>query len=169
MASRMDSICERYAAGCTKTEPKILQVKRGQKTAKRTRFSPKKAKPGAFWVLEGMGTVENGSNQMRKPGKLGDNQGTDLSRLPPRSGLDAAHRAAGPLGTRFWSGCGRAHQGAGKGRCHPVPTASPREGGAGLVLRAIFGEGLCIDYHFFLRKKSTSARRMAKLTRITAG
>ena len=34
---------------------------------KRTRFSPKKAKPGAFWVLEGMGTVENGSNQMRKP------------------------------------------------------------------------------------------------------
>ena len=28
---------------------------------------------------------------------------------------------------------------------------------------------LCIDYHFFLRKKSTSARRMAKLTRITAG
>ena len=27
----MDSICERYAAGCTKTEPKILQVKRGQK------------------------------------------------------------------------------------------------------------------------------------------
>ena len=37
------------------------------KRAKRTRFSPKKAKPGAFWVLEGMGTVENGSNQMRKP------------------------------------------------------------------------------------------------------
>ena len=28
--------------------------------AKRTRFGPKKAKPGAFWVLEGMGTVENG-------------------------------------------------------------------------------------------------------------
>ncbi len=42
---------------------KILWVKR----AKRTRFSPKKAKPGAFWVLEGMRTVENGSNQMRKP------------------------------------------------------------------------------------------------------
>ena len=56
-----------------------------------------------------------------------------------------------------------------RARCHPVPTASPREGGAGLVLRAIFGEGLCIDYHFFLRKKSTSARRMAKQTRITAG
>ncbi|MFR6279406.1 MAG: hypothetical protein ACLULM_11200, partial [Acutalibacter sp.] len=38
-----------------------------QKREKRTRKNPKKAKPGAFWVLEGMGTVENGSNQMRKP------------------------------------------------------------------------------------------------------
>ena len=28
--------------------------------AKRTRKIPKKAKPGAFWVLEGMGTVGNG-------------------------------------------------------------------------------------------------------------
>ena len=28
--------------------------------AKRTRFGPKKAKPGAFWVLEGMRTVEDG-------------------------------------------------------------------------------------------------------------
>lgn len=42
---------------------KILWVKR----AKRTRFSPKKAKPGAFWVLEGMRTVGDGYNQMRKP------------------------------------------------------------------------------------------------------
>ena len=42
---------------------KILWVKR----AKRTRFSPKKAKPGAFWMLEGMGTVGDGYNQMRKP------------------------------------------------------------------------------------------------------
>jgi len=31
-----------------------------QKRGKRTRFSQKKAKPGAFWVLEGMRTVENG-------------------------------------------------------------------------------------------------------------
>ena len=82
---------------------KILWVKR----AKRTRFSPKKAKPGAFWVLEGMRTVGDGYNQMRKPSvrtnvnhitmqhkKTGENpvfspvfwQGQkDLSRLPPRS------------------------------------------------------------------------------------
>ena len=59
----------------------------------------------------------------------------DLVSAPFRSARSL--RATGthsPLGTRFWSGCGRAHQGAGKGRCHPVPSASPREGGAGLVL-----------------------------------
>ena len=60
MVSPTASTCNRYTAECTKTGPQILQVKRGQKTAKRTRKSPKKAKPGAFWVLEGMGTVENG-------------------------------------------------------------------------------------------------------------
>ena len=38
------------------------------KRAKRTRFSPKKAKPGAFWVLEGMGTVANRCERMGKPG-----------------------------------------------------------------------------------------------------
>ena len=38
-----------------------------RKREKRTRKSPKRAKPGAFWVLEGMETDENGSNQMRKP------------------------------------------------------------------------------------------------------
>ncbi len=42
---------------------KILRAKR----AKSTRFSPKKAKPGAFWVLERIGTVGDGYNQMRKP------------------------------------------------------------------------------------------------------
>jgi len=29
------------------------------KMAKRTRKSPKKAKPGAFWVLEGVGAVKD--------------------------------------------------------------------------------------------------------------
>ena len=37
-----------------------------RKREKRTRFSPKKAKPGAFWVLEGMGTVENRGERMGK-------------------------------------------------------------------------------------------------------
>ena len=43
---------------------KILWVKR----AKRTRFSQKKAKPGAFWVLERMGTVGNRGERMEKSG-----------------------------------------------------------------------------------------------------
>ena len=51
-----------------KNQNKNFAGQKRTKMAKRTRFSPKKAKPGAFWVLEGMGTVENGSNQMRKPG-----------------------------------------------------------------------------------------------------
>ena len=37
------------------------------KTAKRTRKSPKKAKLGAFRVLEGMGMVENRGERMGKP------------------------------------------------------------------------------------------------------
>ena len=136
---------------------KILWVKR----AKRTRFSPKKAKPGAFWVLEGMGTVENGSNQMRKPsvrtrvntiamqhmqkenrrkpsvfaGFVAGAEGL-VSAAASVGSRQSATGARSPLGTRFWSGCGNTIQGPGEGRCCPVPAASPRESGAILVLRA---------------------------------
>ena len=130
----------------------------------------KKAKPGAFWVLKGMGTVANRCERMEKIGNLGGNRGTDLSRLPPRSVRGRAPLAlAHPSARGFGVDVGERTKERRRARCHPVPAASPRKAGAGLVLRAIFGEGLCIDYHFFLRKKSTSARRMAKLTRITAG
>ena len=43
------------------------------------------------------------------------------------------------LDTRFWSGCGEAHRGAGEGQCWTVPAASHKTGGAGLVLREILG------------------------------
>ena len=69
------------------------------KTAKRTRFSPKKAKPGAFRVLERMRAVADWCKQMQNPGKLGENNGPDLSRLPPRSALDARYRRPAPLAT----------------------------------------------------------------------
>ena len=76
-----------------------------QKREKRIRKSPKKAKPGAFWVLEGMGTVGDGCERMGKAQKLGGNHGTDLSRLPPRSALVATgdqrpttRTAGGPAG-----------------------------------------------------------------------
>ena len=59
MVSSMVLICKRYAAGCTKTGPKIFARPKGRKTQKCTRKSPKKAKPGAFWVLEGMGAGED--------------------------------------------------------------------------------------------------------------
>ena len=149
-----------------KNKPVNFAPAKQQKMRKRTRKSPKKAKLGAFWVLEGMGTVVGRCERMEKPGNRAEGL---VSPAGSGGSRQSATGARSPLGTRFWSGCGRAHQGAGKGRCHPVPAASQKEAGAGLVLRAIFGEGLCIDYHFFLRKKSTSARRMAKLTRITAG
>ena len=73
---------------------KILQVKKGKKQGKRTRIGPKKAKPGAFWVLEGMGTVGNRCERIEKTGKLGGNRGTDLSRLPPRVLLPSGERPA---------------------------------------------------------------------------
>lgn len=72
-----------------KPAPKFCVQKRSKKK-KRTRKSPKRAKPGAFWVLEGMGRL--GEN-----GKRVFTFSTDLSRLPARSAC----------GTRFWSGCGR--------------------------------------------------------------
>ena len=51
-----------------KKQDKNFAAGKQQKREKRTRKSQKKAKPDAFWVLERMGTVENGYNQMRKPG-----------------------------------------------------------------------------------------------------
>ena len=62
--------------------------------AKRTRNRPKRAKPGAFWVLEGMGTVANRCERIEKTGKLGGIRGTDLSRLPPRVLLPSGERPA---------------------------------------------------------------------------
>ena len=153
-----------------KNGPQNFARPKGQKTQKRTRKSRKKAKPGAFWVLEGMRTVKGRCKRMGKTGKLGGNRGTDLSRLPPRSVRGRAPLVlARPSARGFGVDVGGTQQAAGERQGCAVLPAKSQKSGAGLVLRALFGEGLCIDYHFFLRKKSTSARRMAKLTRITAG
>ena len=94
----------------------------------------------------------------------------DLVSAPLRSARGRAPLAlARPSARGFGVDVGGAQQAAGERQGCAVLPAKSQKSGAGLVLRAIFGEGLCIDYHFFLRKKSTSARRMAKLTRITAG
>ena len=60
------------------------------------------------------------------------------------SSRQSATGARSPLGTRFWSGCGRAHQGAGEGRCHPILAASPQKAGAGLVLRGNFAVAVAV-------------------------
>ena len=54
------------------------------------------------------------------------------------------------LGTRFWSGCGKAHWGTGKGQCYPVLPNKSQKSGAGLVLTPDFAAirlsfGLRID------------------------
>ena len=85
------------------------------------------------------------------------------------AGFLAGAEGLEPSARGFGVDVGGTQQAAGERQGCAVLPAKSQKSGAGLVLRAIFGEGLCIDYHFFLRKKSTSARRMAKLTRITAG
>ena len=50
-----------------KSQAKNFARPKGRRKRKRTRFSPKKAKPGAFWVLERMGIGEDGYKRMRKP------------------------------------------------------------------------------------------------------
>ena len=150
MVSRMDSICERYAAGCTKTEPKILQVKRGQKQ----RNAPGKARKRRNRVRSGCwrgvrpvrtggetrnpnqnAPDSNATHEKRKPAKtqcfrrLFWQGQKDLVSAPLRSARSL--RATGthsPLGTRFWSGCGRAHQGAGEGPVSPNSRRKPERG-----------------------------------------
>ena len=181
MVSRMDSICERYAAGCTKTEPKILQVKRGQKQ----RNAPGKARKRRNRVRSGCWREVQ---RVRTDGKTGIDrhrtclacrlgrawtQPTGLQAPSTRTAQGAAApcsqdirhanekrrgkrtaylsvfgrgrrtwsplplrsarslRATGthsPLGTRFWSGCGRAHQGAEKGSVSPGSRRKPQKG-----------------------------------------
>ena len=132
-----------------------------KKTAKRTRFQAKTAEVGC--VL-GAGGDESGCGQAQTDAKTHclnqcehHNHTTHRKRKPAetqcfrrffgrgrrtRSTLPLRSvrslRATGThslLGTRFWSGCGNKIVRTAKGRCCPVPAASPREGGAGLVLR----------------------------------
>ena len=179
MVSPMASTCNHYATKCTKTRTKILQPKNNEKE----KNAPGKGQKGRnrvrFGCWRGWQRLEADESGWERRSEQGRGGRLLLSLAKWRDGLvspagsvssrQSATGARSPLGTRFWSGCGKTQRVAGEGRCHPDSAASLKEAGAGLVLRALFGEGLCIDYHFFLRKKSTSARRMAKLTRITAG
>jgi hypothetical protein len=54
MKSQMTSTYNQQMTACTKTAPKILRVQKGEKRENAPGKARKKAKPGAFWVLEGM-------------------------------------------------------------------------------------------------------------------
>ena len=51
-----------------KNQPENFAGQKRTETGKRTRKSPKRAKSGAFWVLERMETVGDGCERMGKPG-----------------------------------------------------------------------------------------------------
>ena len=101
-----------------------------RKRAKRTRKSPKRAKPGAFWVLEGVAAVGGGCGRVRKPGKSREGKAVSTKAwrkwkdglVSPAGSVGSRQSATGarsPLGTRFWSGCGKAHWGNGGGAVLP--------------------------------------------------
>lgn len=62
MVSRMDSICERYATKCTKAEPKILQVKRGQKQRNAPDSARKRRNRVRFGCWRGWERLRTGEN-----------------------------------------------------------------------------------------------------------
>ena len=49
-----------YVGRVNKKDAENFASEKQQKMRKRTRFSPKKAKPGAFWVLERVAAVGDG-------------------------------------------------------------------------------------------------------------
>ena len=69
------------------------------KIAKRTRKSQKKAKPGAFWVLEGVAAVGGGCGRVRKPGK--SREGKAVSTKAWRKWKDGLVSPAGSVGPGY--------------------------------------------------------------------
>ena len=131
MASQTALICKCYAAECTKTRAKILQPENSKKEKNAPEIVRKRRNRVRFGCWRGWERLWAGANGWES---LAIGQ-KDLVSAPLRSARSLrATGARSPLGTRFWSGCGNKPPGAGEGRCLPVPSASPREGGAGLVL-----------------------------------
>ena len=96
MVSRMDSICERYAAGCTKTEPKILQVKRGQKQ----RNAPGKAR-------KRRNRVRSGCWRGVKPVRTGEEPQNPNQNAPHSHATHEKRKPAKPQCFRRFCGRGR--------------------------------------------------------------
>ncbi len=93
-----------------------------------------------------------------------------MSRLLARSARGRAPLAlARPSARGFGVDVGTNHQEREKADVIRFPPQVPERAVLVWCCELFLGSDCASDYHFFLRKKSTSARRMAKLTRITAG
>ena len=114
----------------------------GSKEGKNSETHPIWAKKGETGCVSGAGGDEHGCGQVQTDGKdrKARRKSWDglVSAAASVGSRQSATGARSPLGTRFWSGCGRKHQGAGEGRCWTVPAASHKTGGARLVLRGNF-------------------------------
>ena len=117
-----------------KNQDKNFAAEKQRKREKRTRKRPKRAKPGAFRVLEGMRTVKGRCKRMGKTGKLGGNRGTDLSRLPPRSVRGRAPLALAHPTTRT-------AQGAAAPRCRVFLHTNKKQRGKRTAYLSVFGRG----------------------------
>ena len=152
MASRMASTCDHYAAGCTKTEPEILWVKRGQKQ----RNAPGKARKRRNRVRFGCWRGGSGWRRMRADGKGRSEQGRGgrlLLSLAKMEGRTCLACWLGQLAAeRHWRSLAPRHAvlewmwesapGSGEGPVSPGSRRKPQKRPVlGLVLRAIFGEG----------------------------
>ena len=85
MVSRMDSICERYAAGCTKTEPKILQVKRGQKQRNAPGKARKRRNRVRSGCWRGVRPVRTGGETRNPNQNAPDSNATHEKRKPAKT------------------------------------------------------------------------------------
>ncbi len=84
MVSPMASTCNHYAAGCTKTEPKILQVKRGQKQRNAPDSARKRRNRVRFGCWRGVQPVRTGGETRNPNQNAPDSNATHEKRKPAK-------------------------------------------------------------------------------------
>ena len=109
-----------------KNKGKNFAARKQQKREKRTRNRPKKAKPGAFWVLEGMGTVVGRCERMGKPGNRAEGLGLRSGRLVACVPLALARPSARGFGVDVGGGGAAGSGGAARLRSSPSQVTKER-------------------------------------------
>ena len=82
MVSQMDSICERYAAGCTKTSPKILRPQNGEKCENAPGKARKRRNRVRFGCWRGVQPVRTGEKTRCPNQSEPQNHATHAKRKP---------------------------------------------------------------------------------------